>query len=75
MYSKYATDILGKENTFDFVAAHFACEQDKFSTDNPDGFVDFGSAQNFLSLSLIHISEPTRRTPISYAVFCLKKKI
>src|SRR5665647_3005174 len=24
-----------------------------------------------LSLSLIHISEPTRRTPISYAVFCL----
>src|SRR5665647_3750457 len=34
--------------------------------------------QNFiyvhLNLSLIHISEPTRRTPISYAVFCLKKK-
>src|SRR5664279_2045845 len=26
-----------------------------------------------LFLSLIHISEPTRRTPISYAVFCLKK--
>src|SRR5665647_3709955 len=25
-----------------------------------------------LLLSLIHISEPTRRTPISYAVFCLK---
>src|SRR5664279_3129669 len=25
-------------------------------------------------ISLIHISEPTRRTPISYAVFCLKKK-
>src|SRR5665647_1810378 len=24
-----------------------------------------------LLLSLIHISEPTRRTPISYAVFCL----
>ena len=24
--------------------------------------------------SLIHISEPTRRTPTSYAVFCLKKK-
>src|SRR5665647_1054073 len=23
------------------------------------------------NLSLIHISEPTRRTPISYAVFCL----
>ena len=27
-----------------------------------------------LSLSLIHISEPTRRVVISYAVFCLKKK-
>src|SRR5665647_3154038 len=25
------------------------------------------------NISLIHISEPTRRTPISYAVFCLKK--
>src|SRR5664279_1864695 len=24
------------------------------------------------TISLIHISEPTRRTPISYAVFCLK---
>eukprot|EP01016_Furgasonia_blochmanni_P034888 TRINITY_DN380_c0_g2_i2.p1 TRINITY_DN380_c0_g2~~TRINITY_DN380_c0_g2_i2.p1 ORF type:complete len:109 (+),score=16.26 TRINITY_DN380_c0_g2_i2:66-392(+) len=30
--------------------------------------------RNGLYLSLIHISEPTRRTPISYAVFCLKKK-
>ena len=27
-----------------------------------------------LGLSLIHISEPTRRYAISYAVFCLKKK-
>src|SRR5680860_1009705 len=27
-----------------------------------------------VDLSLIHISEPTRRTPISYAVFCLKQK-
>src|SRR5680860_550310 len=26
-----------------------------------------------LSSCLLHISEPTRRTPISYAVFCLKK--
>ena len=34
--------------------------------------VDNGSTDE--SLSLIHISEPTRRTPISYAVFCLKKK-
>ena len=26
-------------------------------------------------LSLIHISEPTRQAEISYAVFCLKKKM
>src|SRR5665647_2543541 len=31
----------------------------------PWGWTLFG-----LALSLIHISEPTRRTPISYAVFC-----
>ena len=29
---------------------------------------------NLKGLSLIHISEPTRRRGISYAVFCLKKK-
>ena len=34
--------------------------------------IDDGSL--YSTLSLIHISEPTRRTPISYAVFCLKKK-
>ena len=32
------------------------------------------SGNTGIGLSLIHISEPTRRTPISYAVFCLKKK-
>src|SRR5680860_1730074 len=32
------------------------------------------SRDEVMALSLIHISEPTRRTPISYAVFCLKKK-
>src|SRR5680860_1473290 len=31
------------------------------------------TSQEGVGLSLIHISEPTRRTPISYAVFCLKK--
>ena len=35
---------------------------------------DFSFYDMVLDLSLIHISEPTRRTPISYAVFCLKKK-
>ena len=39
------------------------------------GVSDLNLGSRFLDLSLIHISEPTRRTPISYAVFCLKKKI
>src|SRR5678815_5855331 len=30
--------------------------------------------RHVVSLSLIHISEPTRLLSISYAVFCLKKK-
>ena len=35
----------------------------------------YGSTANlFVDLSLIHISEPTRQAEISYAVFCLKKK-
>ena len=33
------------------------------------------NGDNLINLSLIHISEPTRRTPISYAVFCLKKNL
>src|SRR5678809_752733 len=32
------------------------------------------SAASGSTLSLIHISEPTRQAEISYAVFCLKKK-
>ena len=36
---------------------------------------DVRETATYTCLSLIHISEPTRRTPISYAVFCLKKKL
>ena len=39
-----------------------------------DYFLQRKSELYCYNLSLIHISEPTRRTPISYAVFCLKKK-
>src|SRR5665647_122850 len=35
-------------------------------------FICLPSTHTKKDLSLIHISEPTRRTPISYAVFCLK---
>ena len=40
----------------------------------PQGKVKLEFCTDDMFLSLIHISEPTRRTPISYAVFCLKKK-
>ena len=35
----------------------------------------FDAVWSVEALSLIHISEPTRHLRISYAVFCLKKKI
>ena len=44
-----------------------------FSLTGARAFSGWAAGQVF-QLSLIHISEPTRRTPISYAVFCLKKK-
>src|SRR5678815_6129873 len=37
-----------------------------------ESYFHFGSSLVHLSLSLIHISEPTRLLSISYAVFCLK---
>src|SRR5665647_3900988 len=43
---------------------------------NADLFIsihaNYCGSPEIYGLSLIHISEPTRRTPISYAVFCLK---
>ena len=49
MYSDYTQNVVGSRPSFDFVSAHFACELDKFSAGNPNGFVNFGSAQNYLS--------------------------
>src|SRR5678815_3341694 len=47
-------------------------------TELHDQRIDYGGTllkpNMVLSLSLIHISEPTRLLSISYAVFCLKKK-
>ena len=33
-----------------------------------------GCGKTTVGRTLLHLYEPTRRTPISYAVFCLKKK-
>src|SRR5665647_2919377 len=50
----------------------FQGDLDDGLTDIPDGRFDVVIlSQTLQVLSLIHISEPTRRTPISYAVFCL----
>eukprot|EP00658_Telonema_sp_P-2_P013965 TRINITY_DN15295_c0_g1_i2.p1 TRINITY_DN15295_c0_g1~~TRINITY_DN15295_c0_g1_i2.p1 ORF type:complete len:177 (-),score=60.58 TRINITY_DN15295_c0_g1_i2:64-543(-) len=48
-----------------------AASSNKAPTSNVWGNTGMGTVT---SLSLIHISEPTRLLSISYAVFCLKKK-
>ena len=49
MYSNFTRQIQNSSNSFDFVAAHFRCERDKYSAaENADGYVNFGSAQNFV---------------------------
>src|SRR5680860_109579 len=52
----------GKEGVFEFFNVRLAVV--KFPDEKTLGFDPID-----LLLSLIHISEPTRRTPISYAVF------
>ncbi|MEM9368555.1 MAG: pyridoxal phosphate-dependent aminotransferase [Planctomycetota bacterium] len=43
------TDRVARANSgFDFVAAHFECERNAFSKENPTGYVNLGSAQNHL---------------------------
>ena len=53
MFSEFTKQLLNNSNGFDFVAAHFACEKDKFSESNPNGFVNLGSAQNLLGKTAI----------------------
>eukprot|EP00658_Telonema_sp_P-2_P056343 TRINITY_DN44806_c0_g1_i2.p2 TRINITY_DN44806_c0_g1~~TRINITY_DN44806_c0_g1_i2.p2 ORF type:complete len:169 (+),score=11.73 TRINITY_DN44806_c0_g1_i2:511-1017(+) len=57
------------------------CDEHRFSLDNlvvsftiTDSLAQISNIELVRSLSLIHISEPTRLLSISYAVFCLKKK-
>src|SRR5665647_1692464 len=45
-------------------------ESDERNKASKVGTVSYMPAAFGITLSLIHISEPTRRTPISYAVFC-----
>src|SRR5665647_3139945 len=54
----------------DFADQRERLDEIPFEAGAPGRVADLGDA--VIHLSLIHISEPTRRTPISYAVFCLK---
>jgi aspartate/methionine/tyrosine aminotransferase len=53
MTSQFTKQIAQKEPGFDFVAAHFQCETNRYSLENPDGFVNLGSAQNYLHPELL----------------------
>src|SRR5665213_3987542 len=59
---------------FDYTRELIATNLSKIT--NAGGFALDASDNIYVtsSLSLIHISEPTRQAEISYAVFCLKKK-
>src|SRR5678815_2281924 len=61
----------------EIASASASFQQDKYpASDALDGKPETGwavlPAMGYPSLSLIHISEPTRLLSISYAVFCLK---
>ena len=71
----------------DFIVSHtFSFDKQKFITNFYKQYNDTKAFEAAIlelvldkqkeqyTLSLIHISEPTRQAEISYAVFCLKKK-
>lgn len=51
MVSQFTQAIVDAPTGFDFVAAHFECENNAWSPVNPDGYVNLGSAQNFLAVN------------------------
>jgi len=53
MTSAFTQSVIQAKPAFDFVAAHFQCEENRYSSDNPNGFVNFGSAQNFLHTDVL----------------------
>ena len=68
MLSRRGRELAHSKSSFDFVAAHFECERHRYSNNDPDGFVNFGSAQNFLNvediaalLSSIEVTDDEQR--------------
>src|SRR5680860_315973 len=84
LVGQYRTEkVLSERHPFNVLALLFVIAADRQIIDIPAFIVVgkfgvpvliFHTLRMAYALSLIHISEPTRRTPISYAVFCLKKK-
>src|SRR5664279_1621568 len=62
---------LDVEDVDDVLDRHHIARAHHLGPDAIDDQPDRHIALVEFALSLIHISEPTRRTPISYAVFCL----
>lgn len=54
MSSQFTQRLAAAPPKFDFVAAHFACERNRFSENKPTGIVNLGSAQNFMHSELVH---------------------
>lgn len=54
MTSDFTQSVAQAKPGFDFVAAHFQCEENRFSSANPDGFVNLGSAQNALHADVLN---------------------
>ncbi|MCR9197406.1 MAG: pyridoxal phosphate-dependent aminotransferase [Planctomycetaceae bacterium] len=50
MVSQFTQALVDAPTGFDFVAAHFECENNAWSPANPEGYVNLGSAQNFLAV-------------------------
>ena len=67
-FDGYFEEKLGIDSSSVFIFLELGVSISK-KGDFKESFVWFQFAHDILSL--IHISEPTRRTPISYAVFCL----
>ena len=67
------TCLAEREELLRFMAVAVLTRRNLFILGLP-GQAKSDAIRRFRSLSLIHISEPTRLGMISYAVFCLKKK-
>lgn len=53
MTSQFTQSLAQAKPGFDFVAAHFQCEENRYSQFNPNGFVNLGSAQNALHAEML----------------------